>query len=355
MAAPSDQPEPQPAMATDPGNPAERAKLLTMPALLDAAALALAEASPPVNAATPLLATRTAAITEATALFTEIGTRAAKQSADHKLLNDWARDGTWVGPWAARIGELHASWEVLVAMPAPNDEAVIAEATKLGYISPPDTSNADAPPTTPLPAPAAETVAIWTAIILQREIDTLLTMCGPTLKHLPDTNAVLHLIDPAVMFREPTDLRMIQPHKPVTGADREQLLREVRRFALRYPAGKSKDDKNARVAAAWAARGNPASVIARIGSDPHGLPERTLCSYIVEDMRGVWNGRVPAELIWRKNLVRPFSNQTSLTNPGNSALIMLLAGSVVLFGGLAWALYVARRGRPDDGDDADLA
>lgn len=327
--------------------PAERARLLTMPALLEEGTRNLMLAAPPAQPGQTPSAEREAAIRDASAMFAEAAVRARKEQADRKAAAEWATDREWVGEWAARLSELHGAFERYAAVP-PDLSQLEADAGRLGASM----------PGKPSQPPVPEEYASHAAILLQAEIDILLGISGPLLPLIPEDNAVFRLIEPYVMFRDPQDLGMISPFQPVGEANRAALLESIRKFALRYPsvAGDKPGVRNGlRVAAAWAKRDAPKGVIAMLGGHPKGLPERTISNMVVEDMLAVWKGRVPAASHWRKRHVLMYSNETNLTSPDNGALIMLLLGSAVLFGGLAWSLYVARRGKPDSDADPDSA
>jgi hypothetical protein len=331
--------------ATGTPSPASRASLLTMPALLDEGTRELAAASPPGRQGQPMSGDRKQAIANATAMFAEAALRAKREPADRKAAADWARNRDWTAEWAARLSDLHSVFDLMSSEPPPAPALVEQEAARLGLAR-------DLKGGAPV---SAEATAAQAAILLQAEIDILLDITGPVLAQVPEDNAVFHMVEPYVMFRDPQDLDMISPYQPVSEANKPRLMSTIRRFALRYPSipgGKDQPRAPLRVATAWAGRDSANGTFARLGTHSKGLPERALSNMVVEDMLAVWKGRVPAAVHWRKRHVLLYSNETNLTNPDNGALVMLLLGSAILFGGLAWALYVARRGRPGNGDPA---
>jgi|GEM_PF-4907265 len=148
-----------------------------------------------------------------------------------------------------------------------------------------------------------------------------------------------------VVFSTGKDLPYIQGFKPITDErEKADMLESLRWFALRFPDGyvagwiTELDDKEPDLKSE-AHIGNP---LRNLGvSDSHDSAERNLARGIVEDLFAVFGKEMQPTKDFRKNLVKGFSEESDLTFPNAWALVLAIFGSVVLFGGLAWSIFLA--------------
>lgn len=167
-------------------------------------------------------------------------------------------------------------------------------------------------------------------------------------------------VAPHIRFLHPADLPLGKPYEALSASDLTKLMPQLEAF-IRYCPGtiaidaeKVETFQPGRTWAYLAAGTTPAgnkTVLDRLQT-AGSAADRLLSGAIVQDMLVAYGDIEPA-VTFRKEVVREFSNATGLTNPNPAALVVAILGSVVLFGGLAHAIYLAasggrrRSGRPD--------
>lgn len=175
------------------------------------------------------------------------------------------------------------------------------------------------------------------AMALNRMTLDVLALTKPIRAALPQENRIAEAIDRSIFPLNPHDFRMIQPYQRLSPSQVEEFKAQLQRVAWRYPGG--------RVAKAWDSRERAGTVVNTLSEDDSGFGARTLVDWMVEDIYDTWGDYRPAEQ-FRIYLVRLYSAKTTLTSPDGQALWVLLFGSLVLFGGLAWSVTRAVRGKP---------
>jgi hypothetical protein len=174
-----------------------------------------------------------------------------------------------------------------------------------------------------------------------------------------------------VVFASARDVEAIRAYRPVDQSALPGLLATVEQFAWRFPDPKARwdgttaegkpaapafDGKPGRlVAKEWhryrrwlaasdAERGRMAEpVLARLGREANGVPERDVLDMVVEDMLAVWGKDMEPAARFRKDVVKPFADAASLTTPSPVAMVSMILGSLILFGGLVFAALRATR------------
>ncbi len=140
-------------------------------------------------------------------------------------------------------------------------------------------------------------------------------------------------ITPFVPFSKPSDLNMIRSYEPLSsGKEHETFLKAISWFALRIPDGQvaeairnKKDQK----------------LLKRLGKENgKGLAEKKVVQLIINDMKATYGELEPTQS-FRKSMVALYAEKTDLFFPHPAAFLIALFGTIILFGGLALAVFRA--------------